>query len=115
MCFQGTLTGEVFAYFAQHFLAPVLDANKVLVLDNASPHKNDRALKIIQNTGAKVLFLPPYSPEMNPIEYAWAKVKSLLKKFAPRTLDQLYESWDLSLLSIDSSLAKNCFLHCGFT
>ena len=113
MSFQGTLNGERFAEFIKEFLAPHLSPNHVVVLDNASPHKNKKAIELIKNTGAEVVYLPPYSPEMNPIEYCWAKAKQLFRKIKPRTVEQLYDTWEKALEQIDQTLTSSCFKHCG--
>ena len=67
-CFEGTLNGDVFLYYVEHFLLPHLTPGKVVILDNAAAHQDEEALELIEQTGATVLFLPPYCPELNPIE-----------------------------------------------
>ena len=114
MCYEGTLNGEVFRFFIQEFLMSTLTPKSLLILDNASPHYNAEAVQLITTTGAKILYLPPYSPEMNPIEYCWATAKQLLRKLAPRAVDQLYHSWAQALETFDQTLATACFQHCGF-
>lgn len=114
MCFEGTLKGQVFTDFVRERLLPHLSPNSLLILDNASPHRNTQALQLIAATGAKVRPLPPDSPEMNPIEYCWAEAKPLLRQQAPRTRSQLYDSWGRALETITPTLAQNCFQHCGF-
>jgi len=113
--FQGTLNGNLFEYFTENFLMHCLDETKGFVLDNASPHKNETSLQLIEKTGAKVIYLPPYSPEMNPIEYCWAKIKHFFRKTKPRELEHIYNTWQEGLKLIDENLAKNCFKHCGFS
>lgn len=114
MCFQGTLNGEVFAYFVREFLLPHLTPHSLLILDNASPHRHPQTIQLIASTGAQVLPLPPYSPEMNPIEYCWAEAKRLLRQQQPRSLESLYQAWSLALKVINPTLTQNCFRHCGF-
>ena len=112
MCFEGTLNGYVFLYFVEFFLLQNLDESKVVILDNASPHYNEEALDLIRSTGAKIIFLPPYRPELNPIEYCWAIIKNFIRKIKPRTVEDLYETISKGLNLIDSALAKSCFQHC---
>ncbi len=115
LCFEGTLTGHVFTYFIQHFLAPHLGPGKVLILDNAKAHYDDEAIELIEQTGARCLFLPPYAPEMNPIEYCWATLKQHLRKTAARTVEALYQALEEGLQLITPQLAQACFRHCGFS
>jgi len=87
--YEGTMTGVVFLYFLQHFLCPLLSAGDYVVLDNASVHKVDDVKKLIEDTGAKIIYLPPYSPELNPIELAWNKMKTYIRKLRARTVETL--------------------------
>lgn len=112
MSFEGTLDGRVFLSFVQHFLLPFLDASKVVILDNASAHDNKQALELMEQTGAKILFLPPYSPQMNPIELAWSQIKHFLKKSIPRTLEELYEAMRSALNILTPQNAEAYFKHC---
>jgi Transposase and inactivated derivatives len=80
-CFEGTLTGAVFVFFLKHFLCPLLKPGQVVFLDNASAHKVEGVVERIEKTGARALYLPPYSPDLNPLELAWSKVKQG-KRFA---------------------------------
>jgi transposase len=113
MCFEGTLNGLVFLHYVEHFLLPHLQAGKVVILDNAAAHKCAEAIERIEQTGAKVLFLPPYCPELNPIEYGWSKIKNFLKKKAARTKDQLYDALSEALNVITSQDSQAYFKHCG--
>lgn len=113
MCFEGTLIGSVFEYFIKNFLVDHLTPGKALVLDNASVHKNEAILKFIESKGVEVIFLPPYSPDQNPIEFCWSKAKRVIKKIRPRNLEELYEAWGSALKIMDGKLASSCFKHCG--
>jgi transposase len=113
MCFEGTLNGLVFLHYVDHFLLPHLQAGKVVILDNAAAHKYVEAIKRIEQTGAKVLFLPPYCPELNPIEVGWSKIKNFLKKKAARTKDQLYDALSEALNIITSQDSQAYFKHWG--
>jgi transposase len=113
MCFEGTLNGLVFVHYVEHFLLPHLNPGKVVILDNASPHKCEEAMELIEQTGAKVVFLPPYCPELNPIEYGWSKIKNYLKKKVARTKDQLYDAISEALNIITPHDSYAYFRHCG--
>ena len=89
LCFEGALHGGVFSYFIQHFPPPLLKPGKVLVLDNARARYDEEAKYLIESTGARLLFLPIYSPEMNPIEYFWSHFTHSLRKQAARTNTKL--------------------------
>ncbi len=84
MCFEGTLTGEVFLQFLDEFLVPGLKPGQIVILDNAKAHKVEGVRERIEGAGARVLYLPPYSPDLNPIEMACSKVKQFLRKAQAR-------------------------------
>jgi transposase len=112
MCFEGTLHGGVFCYFIQHFLWPFLQPGKVLILDNARAHYDPEALDLIRSSGADILFLPPYSPEWNPIELSWSVIKQFLKKREARTKEDLYQAMAQALQLITPEKARAFFRHC---
>ncbi len=87
MCFEGTWNGEVFLQFLDQFLVPILRPGQIVLLDNAKAHQVAGVRERIEGTGARVLYLPPYSPDLNPIEMAWSKVKQFLRKAQARTLE----------------------------
>ncbi|WP_269844818.1 IS630 family transposase [Methyloprofundus sedimenti] len=105
--FEGTMTGLVFLYFLKHFLCPLLAEGDYVVMDNASVHKVDEIKDLIQKTGAKLIYLPPYSPDLNPIELAWNKIKQYLRKQRPRTVEALYQAYaeGLKCISTDNALS----------
>lgn len=106
LTFEGTLTGHVFLYFLEHFLCPILTPNQYVIMDNASAHKVQGVAELIEKTGAKLLYLPPYSPELNPIELAWNKVKAFLRRQQARTKDALYRAYAHALKSISQLNAQ---------
>jgi transposase len=114
MTISGGTDKPVFRVFAEHFLAPLLRPGDVVLLDNLAAHKDHDALAFIYAAGATVKFTPPYSPEYNPIELAWSKVKSLLRTAKARTLDELNDAvaWAQKLISPQDAAAW--FRHCGF-
>ena len=78
MTVDGATTGEVFRAYVEHILVPTLRRGDIVVLDNLSSHKDKPAIALIEQAGAEVRFLPPYSPDFNPIEKMWSKVKTLV-------------------------------------
>lgn len=99
MCFEGTCDASLFNIWLKRMLIPNLIPGQVLILDNASFHKSKESQKLIESAGCKILFLPPYSPDLNPIEKYWAnmkkKVRELLKK-----VETLTEALDEAILSM---------------
>jgi transposase len=114
LCFEGTLTGAVFLQFLDEFLVPVLKPGQVVLLDNAKAHKVEGVRERIEGAGARVLYLPPYSPDLNPIEMAWSKVKQFLRKAQARTVEALYEAIAQALQTLSPNDAKGFFKHVGF-
>ena len=109
--FEGTLNGELFLYFLKHFLSPLLSEGDTVVLDNASPHKVSEVREIIEKTGANIVYLPPYHPDLNPIELAWNKMKQSLRKQRPRTSEDLYSAYSKALECITKRDASRFIDH----
>lgn len=86
------MNSEIFATYLRTQLAPCLRKADVVIMDNLSSHKSEQAEKLISDTGAWLLFLPPYSPDLNPIEMAFAKLKAHLRAIAARTIDDLWKA-----------------------
>ena len=82
MCYEGTCDGVLFNFWLQKFLVPELKKGQVIIMDNASFHKSIQTKDIIKNAGCELIFLPPYSPDLNPIEKVWAHIKSKIKSFS---------------------------------
>lgn len=112
---DGAVNADVFESFVERVLAPELRPGDVIMLDNLSSHKSARKRELIESTGAELVFLPPYSPDLNPIEMVFSKVKQLLRNLACRTRDQLWRSMQRVLDAVTPSDAANCFMHCGYT
>ena len=89
---DGPINREIFDRYIETQLAPTLHKGDVVILDNLATHRSPRATAILKDIGAWFLFLPPYSPDLNPIEMAFAKLKALIRKAAARTYDQLWKS-----------------------
>ena len=110
-CYEGTLNAQLFRFFVEHFLIPVLTPSNVVIFDNAKSHYDDEALSMIETLGAGVVFLPPYSPELNPIEFIWSKVKNFIKKTIISSPEELYQTIADALEIITPNDARNCFHH----
>jgi transposase len=111
LCFEGTLNGAVFLFFLEHFLCPRLQPGHWVVMDNARAHQVIGVRDLIERTGARVLYLPPYSPEYNPIELVWSVAKQRLRTLQARTKDALYDAWVIALEAVSPLQAKHCFQH----
>ena len=112
---DGAVNGDIFEAFVEQVLVPDLRSDDVVVMDNLSSHKRHRIRELIEAAGARLLFLPPYSPDLNPIELVFAKVKQLLRSLACRTRDALWKAMQSVLDQVVPSDAVNCFKHCGYT
>jgi transposase len=112
---DGAVNRDVFDSFVEQVLAPELRPGDVVILDNLSSHKSEKARKIIESRGARMEFLPPYSPDLNPIEMIFSKVKQLLRSRACRSREALWTAVQSVLDRITPSDAANCFRHCGYT
>jgi transposase len=115
MALEGTTDTESFRAYVQAILAPTLRPGDIVVMDNLSPHKSDPTLALIRQAGAEVLFLPAYSPDLNPIEMMWSKVKSFLRGAQARTKEQLLRAIGQALAQITPQDALNWFAHCGYS
>ena len=105
MVLDGPMTGAWFLSYVEQVLAPTLVCGDVVVMDNLPAHKGVAVREVIEAAGARLLFLPPYSPDFNPIENAFSKLKSLLRKAAARSIDEL---WDVIGTSIDAFTPAEC-------
>ena len=113
MAIEGATDTEVFQTYVREVLCPALRAGDTVVMDNLSPHKSDQTLGLIAQAGAQVLFLPAYSPDLNPIEKMWSKVKTLLRGAEARTLETLVAAIAAALQKITPQDAINWFESCG--
>jgi transposase len=112
---DGAVNGDVFESFVEFVLLPELHPGDVVIMDNLSSHKRQRTRELIESTGAKLVFLPPYSPDLNPIEMVFSKIKQKLRTLACRTQAILWRSMQSVLDTITTADASNCFRHCGYT
>ena len=112
---DGAVNGDVFEAFVEQVLLPELRTGDVVIMDNLSSHKRRQIRQLIESVGAHLVFLPPYSPDLNPIEMIFAKIKQSLRSLACRTRDALWQAMQSVLDRITQSDAANCFKHCGYT
>lgn len=115
MVVDGALNGELFAKYVQQELAPQLRSGDILVMDNLQTHKVKAAIEAVQARGASVLYLPPYSPDFNPIEQVFSKVKNELRRRELRTIASLEEAFGESLDWITRNDALHYFQNSGYT
>jgi transposase len=114
MAVEGSTTKEVFETYIEHFLTPVLRPGQVVVMDNLGAHKGERVRWLIQSRGCELLYLPPYSPDLNPIEEAFSKVKALLRRAGARAREALVEAIGRALAAVTAQDARGFFEHCGY-
>lgn len=114
MAIEGPTTSEVFAAYVNGVLVPSLSPGDLVILDNLSSHKSEEALALIEGAGAKVLFLPAYSPDLNPIEKMFAKLKALLRKAGKRTVDGLWDHIGQLLEQFSAQECANYFASAGY-
>ena len=115
MALEGATDTESFRAYVRAVLVPALRSGDIVVMDNLSPHKSDPTLALITQAGAQVLFLPAYSPDLNPIEMMWSKVKNLLRAAAARTHAELIVAIGQALAHVTAQDAINWFAHCGYS
>lgn len=108
------MDGEVFGVYVERVLMPTLRPGDVVVMDNLTAHKRPLIKRQIESAGASVLYLPPYSPDLNPIEMIWSKVKGLLRTLAARTVDALHEAFGVAFAAVTAGDILGCFRHCGY-
>jgi transposase len=111
---DGPMTGEAFRAYVEQVLAPELEPGDAVVMDNLSPHKVAGVQEAIRAAGASVLYLPSYSPDFNPIEQVFAKLKELLRKAAARTKEALWGAIGRHLHGFTPEECRNYLAHCGY-
>lgn len=114
MAYEGGTTKSAFLRFVRDALAPSLRRGDFVVMDNLSSHHCKEVREAIERVGAEVLYLPPYAPELNPIEHTWSKLKTLLRRAEARTLRTLATALSASSTEISRSDLSGWFAHCGY-
>lgn len=113
LAFDGATDAMAFESFVRETLCPTLRRGDVVVMDRLSAHRDPAVKGLIEAVGAKLLYLPPYSPDLNPIEEMWSKVKSQLRSARPRTSDELIEAMGQALRAVTDRDARGFFGHVG--
>ena len=111
----GAVDAESFLVYVERVLLPSLRGDEIVVLDNLACHKHPRVAELIASAGAEVWYLPPYSPDFNPIEEMWSKVKQVLRSLAARTFDGLIQAIRIALQQVSLQDVSGWFTHCGYT
>lgn len=114
MTVNGATDGEVFVTFVREVLAPTLREGDIVVLDNLGAHRSAAAREAVEARGARLVFLPPYSPDMNPIERCWSKIKTFLRAAKARTREALEAAIKQAIATVTESDARAWFKHCGY-
>lgn len=114
MVLDGAMDTAAFLVYIEHFLVPTLRSGQIVVLDNLSAHQHTRVRELVEAVGCKLWYLPAYSPDLSPIEEAFAKFKTLLRRAAARTKAALLDAIAASLSHITPADADGFFTHCGY-
>jgi transposase len=112
---DGPVNRDAFEAFVQQILVPVLRPGDVVVMDNLSSHKGAQVQLLIEQAAAHVRYLPPYSPDLNPIELVFSKMKQMLRSLGSRTQEVLWHSMKSVIQAITPRDASNCFAHAGYS
>ncbi len=111
---EGATDAELFEAYVEEFLGPSFRARQVVMLDGLGAHRPQKVRDLIEGRGADLVFLPPYSPDLNPIEEAFSKIKQLVRKAGSRTRDALDEAIGEALSAVTPEDAAGWFAHCGY-
>ncbi len=111
---SGPVDGTVFYCYLQQCVVPLLKPGDILFMDNLSAHKVAGIAELIRTSGAHLIYLPPYSPDLNPIELAWSKIKLILRRLKARTFSELMDALKQALLAVTHQDIQSWFTHCGY-
>jgi transposase len=111
---KGAMDGAAFEVYVEQVLVPTLRRGDIVLMDNLSFHKAPRLRRLIESVGARLEFLPPYSPDLNPIELCWSKIKTARRAAKARTFEALLDALDAAFASVTKQDAKAWFAHCGY-
>ena len=114
LLFEGAMTTLTFETYVEDILGPTLRRGEILLMDNLSAHQSGHAQATLEAHGVRLIFLPPYSPDLNPIEKCWAKVKAVLRAAKARTWDDLVDALRDAMLSVSPRDVRAWFTHCGY-
>jgi transposase len=114
MAVEGATTSRVFETYVERLLAPALRPGQVVVMDNLGAHRPRRIRELIEERDCELIYLPPYSPDLNPIEEALSKIKHILRKIGARTKEALIEAMGQALGAVSAQDVRGFFVHCGY-
>ena len=114
MTVEGATDTDIFCAYVGQVLSPTLSEGDIVVMDNLSAHKAQKVRELIEAKGARLVYLPPYSPDLNPIERCWSKIKTYLRAAKARTSERLNEAIKQAFETITESDARAWFKHCGY-
>ena len=111
---EGSVDSKAFIAYVEHALCPVLGPGQTVIMDNFTIHHNQRVRQLIEARKCRLFYLPTYSPDLNPIENLFAKVKACIRKLTPDTVHDLIKAFEGAVLSVSPTDATNAFKHCGY-
>ena len=111
---EGATTARVFETYVERFLSPILKPGQVVVMDNLGAHRPKRIRELIEARGCELVYLPPYSPDLNPIEEAFSKLKHILRRIGARSKEALIEAMGRALGAVSAQDVRGFFAHCGY-
>jgi len=114
MAVEGATTSRVFETYVERLLAPALKAGEVVVMDNLGAHRPKRVRELIEAMGCELIYLPSYSPDLNPIEEALSKIKHILRNIGARTKEALVEAIGRALAAVSTQDVRGFFVNCGY-
>lgn len=114
MTIEAATDGDVFLSYLEQVLCPQLRPGEIVVMDNLSAHKVDGVRALIEGSGAELWYLPPYSPDFNPIEKCWSQVKQLLRAVKARSIETLEQAVADALAAVTPENTKACYRYCGY-
>ena len=114
MVLDGPMNGTAFLAYVEQVLVPTLSPGDIVIMDNLPAHKPTAIREVIEAAGAQLRYLPPYSPDFNPIEKAFSKMKAFLRKVAARTVDDLWQAIADTLNIFSPNECQNYFAACGY-
>ena len=114
MYIASAINGNIFKTYIEQLLIPKLRRGQFIIFDNVSFHKSAELIELIESVGAKVVFLPPYSPDLSPIEKMWSKIKEILKRSKPRSRAEFHRSLLEAITSVDDEDCEEWYESCGY-
>jgi transposase len=111
---EGATNANVFEAYVERVLGPILRKGQVVIMDNLSAHKGERIRELIEGRGCELLYLPAYSPDFNPIEEAFSKMKNLIRKAEARSKEALLEAIAAAISAVSAEDVRGFFEHCGY-